>query len=221
MNITRKAQEGAIQVSTVVIILLSVLLAAASGLAIWSYLEYRDARTDVDGQIEVAVVKAEKEQAERDALKFAEEEKQPNRKFIGPDDYGRVTFMYPKTWSVYVESAADEGKGTYTAYLNPVVVPPVKDRDSRFALRVTIEDGAYESVLDSEYSRLVENGDLKSSEATANGMSGTRLDGQLEREIRGAAVVYKIRDKTLTIRTDAETFKPDFNEIVKTIEFTS
>jgi hypothetical protein len=46
-----------------------------------------------------------------------------------------------------------------------------------------------------------------------------RLDGSFSTDIRGSAVIFKIRDKTVTIRTDADTFKPDFENIIKTINF--
>ena len=52
------------------------------------------------------------------------------------------------------------------------------------------------------------------------GNTGTRLDGNFSKNIRGAAVIYKVRDKTATVRTDAnETFKADFNKIIQTINF--
>jgi len=53
----------------------------------------------------------------------------------------------------------------------------------------------------------------------ADGNNGTRLDGAFTKDIRGYAVIFKIRDKTLTIRTDANTFKSDFNKLINTIKF--
>jgi hypothetical protein len=60
---------------------------------------------------------------------------------------------------------------------------------------------------------------LNSSSVAANGVNGTRFDGAFSKDIRGSAVIFKIRDKTLTLRTDAETFKNDFNSLVPTIKF--
>lgn len=210
-------QSGAISASTIVIIILAVLLATAGSLAIWSYMQYVDQKTDVDGRVALAVSEAEKKQAEKDEAKFAEREKEPNRDFVGPVDYGRVTFKYPKTWSVYEETDVSQGEGDYKAYFNPVTVPPV-DQDNRFALRVTIQDESYDAVLE-EYAGQIEEGELKSSGFEANGANGTLLEGKFSDDIRGAAVVFKVRDKTLTVHTDANTFRPDFNKIVKTIEF--
>lgn len=195
---------------------LIIALIAVGAFAIWSYNNYKAQKTDVDNKIALATAAAKKSQADSDEAKFAERDKEPNRQFVGPDDYGRLTFDYPKTWSVYIAQAASEGS-TYTAYLNPVSVPMVDD-STRVALRVTIENRDYDTVL-SDYQQLVQQGQLTSSAVSVNGSNGTRLDGNFTQDIRGSAVIYKIRDKTLTIRTDADTFKPDFDKLIQTIKF--
>jgi hypothetical protein len=70
-----------------------------------------------------------------------------------------------------------------------------------------------------QYDVLVKKGDLKISQTSANGQAGTRLDGNFSKDIRGAVVMYKVRDKTVSVFTDADTFKPDFENIIKTIKF--
>jgi len=65
----------------------------------------------------------------------------------------------------------------------------------------------------------VKKGDLKASSTKADGNNGTRLDGNFTKDIRGYAVIFKIRDKTLTIRTDANTFLSDFDKLISTIKF--
>lgn len=200
----------------IAIIGLILLVLVAGGLAIWAYFAYNEQKTDVDGRVGLAVAEAKKEQSDDDEKKFAEREKEPNRQFVGPDDYGRLTFDYPKTWSVYVAHDVSRG-GTYEAYLNPVTVPPVSPTQ-QFALRVTVEERDYDQVVKS-YEALVKKGDLRTTATSANGNNGTRLDGNFTKDIRGSAVVYKIRDKTVTLRTDADTFKPDFENVIKTINF--
>lgn len=200
----------------VMVIVLAILTVIFGGLAIWSYTNYQAARTDVNGQIDKAVLEARNEQIEKDEKKFAEREKEPKRDFVGPDDYGRLTFKYPKTWSSYVATDVTRG-GNFEAYLHPVSVPMVRDTE-RFALRVKIENRDYDQVLNT-YLGLVNKGDLRSSATTSQGNTGTRYDGNFTKDIRGSAVVYKLRDKTITVRTDAETFKPDFEEIIKTINY--
>lgn len=210
-------EEGGVSGSLIAIIGLVVLVLVAGSLAIWAYFNYNEQKTNVDGKIDLAVAEAKKEQADTDEAKFAEREKEPNREFVGPDDYGRLTFNYPKTWSVYIARDVTEGKGDYEAYLNPVTVPPVSPTQ-QYALRVLIEEEDYGQIV-SSYENLVKKGDLKSSATSVNGQNGTRLDGSFSKDIRGAAVIYKLRDKTITLRTDADTFKPDFENIIKTIKF--
>ena len=189
---------------------------ATSGFGVWAYLEREDYKTNSDSKVSVAVAEAVKKQADKDAAAFLEKEKQPNRQFVGPDDYGRLAFDYPKTWSVYEAKDALSG-GSYEAYLNPGVVPVVANAQ-QFALHVTIEERDYDKVVDS-YKRQVSEGDLKSSAIKINEQNGTRLDGSFTKDIRGSAVIFKIRDKTVTIRSDAETFKEDFDALILTITF--
>lgn len=219
MKTTRHIDEkGAINGSLIVIISLIVLLIAAGSAAIWAYVSYNEQKTNVTGKVDIEVAKAKKAQGDVDEAKFAEREKEPNRQFIGPDDYGRLIFNYPKTWSAFVAKDTSQG-GTYEAYLNPVIVPPISPLQ-QFALRVTIEERDFDKVI-SAYDALVKKGDLRTSAVTANGNSGTRLDGNFTKDIRGSAVIYKIRDKTVTVRVDADIFKPDFENVIKTINFNS
>lgn len=202
--------------TTPILIGISVFAVLATAAAVWGIANYIDQKTDVDARVSQAVTEATKKQQDELEATFSAREKEPNRAFYGPDDFGRLTFMYPKTWSVYVSKEATSG-GTYEAYLNPVSVPPINAK-TQFALRVTIETKDYDQVI-KNYASLVDKGELKSSAFSENGNTGTRLDGNFSTDIRGSAVVIKIRDKTATIRTDANTFKTDFDALIKTINF--
>lgn len=188
-----------------------------AGLGVWALVNYIDQKDNVDSKVALAVADAVKTQADEDAASFLEKEKQPNRQFAGPDDYGHLTFDYPKTWSVYVDKDALSG-GTYEAYLNPAVVPPVSANE-RYALRVTIAESDYDKVVE-DYKSLVTKGDLQSAVFKIDEENnGTRLNGNFTKDIRGSAVIFKIRDKTVTLRTDAETFTADFEALIATIAF--
>lgn len=203
-------------VLVVVIVVLATMTIVFGGLAIWSYVSYQGVSTDVEGQKEVARAQARQEEAEKLQKEFTEREKEPNSRFVGPEDYGRLEFSYPKTWSVYEASDISRG-GNYEAYLNPVVVPPV-NRNTQFALRVLIENKDYDAVVES-YANQVRKGELRSSVTTASGNQGTRLDGNFSDDIRGSAVIYKVRDKTVTLRTDSDVFATDFDRIIQTITY--
>lgn len=186
------------------------------GVSIWALINYFDQRDNTQSKIDDAVAIAVKTQQDTDAANFLQQEKQPNRQFAGPDDYGRVAFDYPKTWSVYVAKDATDG-GDYQAFFNPASVPPVSST-GRYALHILIQQKSYDDTLNS-YQSLVKKGSLTSTAVSADGQNGTRLDGNFTKDIKGSAVIFKIRDKTVTIQTDADTFKPDFDALVKTITF--
>lgn len=211
-------ERGAANTWLIVGIIFIVTTLAASGVMIWALLNYFDQKDNVDTKVSTAVTAAVKVQADKDALEFETEDKKPNRIFAGPEDFGAVSFSYPKTWSVYVDKDGNTSN-SYQAYLNPVTVPPVSSAQ-QYALRVMIETKDYDQVLGT-YQALVKKGDLKSSVVKASGQDGTRLDGSFSKDIRGSAVVFKIRDKTLTIRSDADTFKVDFDALIATIDFNS
>lgn len=217
----RLYQTGAAAGSIVAIILLTLMVLFFAGFSGWMYMQYTDAKTDVDGQIEAALAEGLRKQSEADEKKFLEREKQPFRQFVGPDDYGRVTFDYPKTWSAFQATDLRAGGGvTYYAYLNPNSVPPVEPKDARVAIRIIIEQKVYDQVLAS-YDKLVKAGDLKVSawNDNNNGLSGTKLEGSFTKDIRGTAVLIKMRDRTLTVRTDSDVFPEDYVRALKTLNF--
>lgn len=196
-------------------ILLLVLFLGAGATAIWAYVNYTDQKTNVDGKISLAEARAKKDQAEEDEKKFAEREKNPRREFVGPTEYGRLSFDYPKTWSAYVSNDGTD-RSRYEAYLNPITIPQLDREDTRVALRIQILNEDYEEVVD-QYADLVKDGGLRSSNVDINGNSGVRLDGAFDKNIRGSMVILRVRDKTVTLRTDADTFRPDFDEVLKTV----
>lgn len=201
----------------IIAIIFIVIAVGVAALAVWMSMNYFDQKNNVDSKITAAVATAQKEQADKDAAQYLEKEKQPNREFAGPDDYGHLSFDYPKTWSVFVNKDAAAG-GSYEAYLNPGVVPPV-NVNTQYALRVLIEQKEYDKVVET-YKSLVTKGELKSSTVKLDEeTTATRLDGAFTKDIRGVAIIFKIRDKTVTMRSDADTFKNDYEALIKTIKF--
>ena len=193
-----------------------ILFLIAGSLAIWAYMQYSHEKSNVDSKVAIEVAKGKSEQAESDQKKFSEEAKNPRIEFVGPSEYGRVSFMYPRTWSVYIENDGSN-RGDYQAYLNPVAVPSASNKASRFALRLEIINKNLDTVLNDYQSRL-KKGELTSSSTEFNGICATRIDGTFEKELRGSVVLMKVRDKTIRFSTDADTFKPDFQTILGTVK---
>jgi len=212
----RLREQGAANTWLIVgIIFIATTILLIGGL-VWALMNYFDQKNNVDTKVSAAVTTAVKDQADKDALEFEIADKKPNRQFSGPEDFGELRFDYPKTWSVYVANDATTD-GAYEAYLNPVAVPTI-DEETQFGLRVKIETKNYDKVIAEEYADLVKEGKLKSSVIKAGGQDATRVDGSFTDNIRGSAVIFKLRDKTVTLRTDADTFKTDFDAIIATIK---
>lgn len=194
-----------------------VLFLIAGALAIWVYMMYVQEKSDIDGQIQLAETKARSDQSEIERKNFAEEAKNPRIEFVGPSEYGRVSFMYPKTWSVYIDKDGSD-RGDYKAYLHPQIVPPLGGSDSRYALRVEILNSDFDKVL-AQYASVLKKGDVVSSSIEYNGNSATRLDGAFSKDFRGSVVLMKVRDKTIRFSTDSDTFKPDFQAVLDTVKY--
>jgi hypothetical protein len=216
-------ETNAFLIATIFLGIAAVALGIAFG---WAFMQMGDYRDNSDQKVNVAVEEARATQKTESAQICAEEAKLPHLVFTGPADFGSVTFEYPKTWAVFVEK---DGTGAtsstqYTAFFNPKIVPPINAK-TPVALRMNIESRAYDQVLRS-YDSKIKRGELKASPITLGqtadfrGYEGTRIDGQFDDGITGSAVIFKIRDKTLTLRVDSQNYMGDFNEtILTTLKF--
>lgn len=218
MKTRRNSEKGVIKGSIVAIVVLVILVIGFGAFSVWAYLQYMDQKKDVDGKIDVATAEAVKKNSEEMQAKFEAAEKEPKRQFAGPSDYGSLTFDYPKTWSAYQATDISKGGGvTYEAYLNPVLVPPIT-QTSKFALRITIEQKTYDQSV-AQYDPYVKRGDLKSSAYSDGKRTGVKLVGNFTKDIYGTAILLKMRDRTLTIRTDGDVFTEDYEALLKTVKF--
>ena len=213
---SQKAGASSGLLKTVLIVVFALATIGAACLAVYYYNEYKTASADVSSQVDAAVTAREKEITDELEAKFAEREKVPYRIFAGPADYGSLNFKYPKTWSVYIARDASNG-GDFEAYLHPSEVPAVNS-NTIYALRVTIRSESFENA-NSRYKSLVQTGKLTSSVISVGGADATRYDGRLPSNLVGSVVIFKIRDKTVTLETDAELYREDFAQILTTVTF--
>lgn len=202
----------------IITVVLGVLTIGFGAFGVWAFMNYQDQKNNVDAIVATAVSDAKEAQTNADRAVFEEQEKSPTRQIVGPADLGKVTFSYPKTWSVYVGRDGTGTNASYEAYFYPGAVPPLES-EQPYALRTSITSTKYEAVLAGFNDRL-KSGKLKASPVTVSGVDGMRLDGEFNEKVRGSMVILKIRDKTLQIYTQAETFKADFDTYILTsIEF--
>ena len=212
------AGKGNKSLILMIVAVVSVLTAVTFiGLFIWMYARFSGVKSDVDGQILAAVSKAVNEKTEELENQFTEREKSPYETFAGPADYGELTFEYPKTWSVYESKDASNG-GDYEAYFNPDKVYPVGS-SSINALRVIIKDKSYDSYI-TTYDSSLKSGKIQLSVRPINGENANVYTGELPgTKFVGSVAVFKIRDKTAILQTDAMLFNDDFQKILDSVHF--
>lgn len=201
-------ESGEVNPLLITNILTGLIVMVLTGLLIWTYIGYSDYKNNSDEKVSAAVINAQADQKKTDEAAALEREKVPTKTFSGPADLGSVSFQYPKTWSVYVA----QQKTNLEVYFQPDTVPPIATTQP-YALRVLVEDKAYETVIKT-YDALVKKGSLRSNPASVEGFTGIRLDGEFSKDRNGSAVLFKVRDKTLTIASDASAYQGDFNNTV-------
>ena len=201
-----KAKNRIDLMKTVGLIVVSLLAVLFIGLFIWMWVKWNDASTNVKGKVDVAVAEVKNELHTKLESEFEEKEKYPYKVFTGPTDLGELSFEYPKTWSLYVQSSANRG-GDYAAYLNPGQVNVVQD-DTVMALRVSIKGTLFDQAI-SDFAEKVRSGDMTLSTTVVS-------------EYQGIICVFKLRDKTVMLQTDSTSvFSDDFYRILKTVKFNS
>lgn len=216
MYMQQHNQQGLIHPLLLSTIVLAVFVVGLGAFGIWSFLNYQDQKNNVDAKVTAAVADAKRQQSAEDEQLFAEREKEPTRQLVGPEDLGRVTLNYPKTWSVLITK--DGSNNQYEVYMNPGVVLAPASKNI-YALRVIVEGKSYESIV-AEYQDLVKKGDLKATPIAIEGKNGTRLDGNFSKDVQGSMVIFKVRDKTLRVFSESRTFQADFDNIIlKSLKF--
>ena len=214
-----KAKNRIDLMKTVGLIVVSLLAVLFIGLFIWMWVKWNDASTNVKGKVDVAVAEAKNELQTKLESEFEEKEKYPYKVFTGPTDLGELSFEYPKTWSLYVQSSVNRG-GDYAAYLNPGQVNVVQE-DTVMALRVSIKGTLFDQAI-SEYAEKVRSGDMALSTTVVNGNNVNVYTGKMNNEYQGIICVFKLRDKTVVLQTDSTSvFSDDFYRILKTVKFNS
>ena len=214
-----KAKNRIDLMKTVGLIVVSLLAVLFIGLFIWMWVKWNDAITNVKGKVDVAVAEAKNELQTKLESEFEEKEKYPYKVFTGPTDLGELSFEYPKTWSLYVQSSANRG-GDYAAYLNPGQVNVVQD-DTVMALRVSIKGTLFDQAI-SDFAEKVRSGDMTLSTTVVNGNNVNVYTGKMDNEYQGIICVFKLRDKTVMLQTDSTSvFSDDFYRILKTVKFNS
>lgn len=169
-----------------------------------------DYKNNVDQKISLANTAAVAAEGARKDKQFAEASKNPLKPFNGPEEFGSIKMLYPKTWSGYVDATGGEG---LDGYFNLDTVPSVSDENSTFALRLQVVNESYSEVVsayDDQEGLIITPYALPKLPKTI----GVKLTGQIEEEKQGTMVIVPVRDKTIQIYTESKTFENDFNNII-------
>lgn len=207
----RLDQRGGLDPLLIPLLICLLLVFGLTGFGIWSYTQFTDQRDNVNAKINAAVkVATDSQRAELDK-QFLEREKEPLKTYQGPRALGAVTIEYPKTWAAYVKEDP-AGSPNIEGYFHPSYV---RDTDSKTAdaLRVTLVSSSYSDEIQ-EYEGLVEEGKVKIKATKLAGITGIRIDGELEEGMQGSMVVVPLRDKTLRLWTESPEFRADFDNII-------
>jgi len=211
--------EGSIR-SSVLIGVFVLLLVGSTVFGVWAFMSRSDYKNNSDKKSATAVAAAKEEQKAIDEAAFLEKEKQPNETFNGPSEFGSLKIVYPKTWELYVD-VKTAGSGTSVdGYAHPGYVPGVQS-DTAFALRFQVISSDYVSLL-KQYESLTKNGGVTVSPFRAelvNTVLGSRVDGQITTKRTGSVVFLPLRDKTLKIWTESNTYTADFDAVLKNLSF--
>jgi hypothetical protein len=210
-------QGGSINILLVPLILSVVLLIAAIAGGIWAYGERQDYKDNVEKKVATAVTSAKAQTQAADAIKYAEEAKNPLKTHVGLPAFGSVTVVYPKTWSGYV---IETGKGNtpLSNYYHPDVVPGSggAETDIAYALRIQIVEQPYDQVLNS-FNSQVTGKKVTVAPYTLPKVPntiGSRIDGQITQKKQGSMIILPLRNLTLQIWTESSTYMKDFDEII-------
>lgn len=193
-----------------------VLLMVATIFAFWAFSGRQDYKNNSDKKVAAAVEVAKRDTQKADAAQYAEQAKSPYKTYVGPEAYGSINVVYPKTWSAYVVEHTGNTGTPMNNYFQPNAVPDVTDPNNAYALRVQVVSQTYSQVLN-QFNGLAQTKKVVVSPYNlpkVPSVIGARVDGQIAANKQGSMIVLPLRNVTLEISTESEAFLSDFNNII-------
>lgn len=204
----------------ITLVLFVLLFLGAAGFGLWAFSERGKFKNDADKIVAREVTLAEQKVSTAKDAEFTEKEKIPTKTYKGPATFGSIEVSYPKTWSAFITESG-QGATPIDAYLHPDFVPGIQSGTS-FALRVEVIQKSYDSEM-KQFEGKVKSGKVTVTPFRAELVAdvlGARVEGEINQGQKNIMVLFPIRDKTLKISTESETFYGDFNTIIlKTLKF--
>ncbi len=220
-------QDGAINGLGISLVIAIVLLLAAAGFGGWAFSSRQNYKNNADGLIHTAVVAAQGQDLITQKSAIAAAIKQPYLVFNGPEQYGSISFQYPKTWSSYVSGLGVNASGLINGFFAPGMLTSVSDGTEDFALRIQILAQPYNQVAQGYTAQAAGvNATVTASAYTLPHVPdavGLEVAGTLSIAPSGntaTMVILPERTSTIEIWTDGSANLSDFNNVVlKTFTF--
>lgn len=206
-------QSGFVNSLVIPLIIACILFVGALGFGFWAFAGRQDYKNNSDKKVAAAISTAQAQTQATDAKQYAEEAKNPLKKFVGSATFGSVSVSFPKTWSSYIIQNDDT---SFHGYFQPDFVPSVNATASIFALRVDIIEQPFDQVVQS-YSPYVQQ---KVTTVTpysppkVKNVIGARVDGTVATNTKGAVVILPLRNVTIRVMTESTNYLNDFNNII-------
>lgn len=209
INFQMEKKKKPFNMLIVPIVLLVILLGLAIFMAINYNSKYTEQKNKVQSIVDQKVTQAKKEQKVSSDKEYEEKSKLPYVTYEGPSELGSVKITYPRSWSAMYNQ---NGSNLFDFYAHPTIVPS-PDLKKKFALRVSIVDGKYQDAL-SGYEKQTKSKNITISAYQVSGVTGARIDGEINKDEDGSLVVFPVRDKVLYVWTQDKTYINDFNDVV-------
>jgi hypothetical protein len=210
-------QTGATNLLVIPLILLVVALVGVGAFAYSAFAQAQDYKNNLDQKVDVAVEKAKDEINQQKEKDYAEKEKFPYMTYTGPEAAGSIKIQYPKTWSAYIEAPQNRNTSKpLNAWFQPGQVPDTGDDTNSYALRVTVAQQSYDTIM-KNYQNQLKTGKVSIApyqSPNVPSLIGSRIDGEVASRKQGSMIVLPFRDKTLQMWTESTDFKGDFDNII-------
>ncbi len=188
---------------------LSLLLIGSVVMTMKYNSKYKQQRDDVQAIVDKNVIQAKKEQKTVLDKEYDEKSKLPYLVYEGPAELGSVKITYPRSWAAMYNQS---GSALFSFYAHPTIVPS-PDLKKKFALKVSIVDGKYQDAL-TVYEKQTKSKSITISPYQVSGVTGARIDGEINKGEDGSLLVFPVRDKVLYVSTQDKTYINDFNDVV-------
>ena len=195
-------------------VVLGVVCVAFAALSAWAIGERSTYKNKSDELVAAAVEENAAVLNAKMEKEFVEREKSPLETFVGPEEYGSIRAVHPKTWSIY--TVLGDSAQPLDVYMDEGFVQSVNSQTATYALRVQVTNQSYASVLQ-QYSGAVTAGETRLSPYKLpknEKIIGSRIEGKLDDQKKGVMVLLPLRDKTIKLWTDSDKAKTDFDNIV-------